>query len=149
MMVRVGLSKIAELWPVLSSRIQQHDLGITVRTEHSLSSVQQTNNMLQELLNGRMHCWIIKDDEGAKAFVITAPAFDAICRSKHLNILCLCSFKYTSDELWLEALETLKVFAKAHGFTSIIGHTKEKRFLNMMIGRPGVDLDYHLVDIKV
>lgn len=75
------------------------------------------NNALSELLSGRMSCWIVLEyiQDNMKqihAMIITSIRDDLMFGDKTLQIEGLYGFRKVSDQLWLDVIEQLKIYAR-------------------------------------
>ena len=108
--------------------------------------------ILNSLMSGIMHCWLLHEIEGDKitlyAIATTEFSIDPASRTKSLLIFSLYGLQPTPIESWKDSYETLRLYAKANGCSSILAFSDVPEVLNI-VGKMGGDINTRLITLEV
>lgn len=134
MLLQLTTNQIAEHWDELKEHLV-HTLGpVEVLDETSL------NQILESLLSGNAHAWVVVGDEEPPkvyAMAVTCFSYDVGTNSKSLTIYSLSGYRFISEELWRDALKTIKRFAAREDCRRVIAYTRVKRIIQVAQGVGG------------
>jgi len=112
-----------DIWPSIEVLMLEQS-----RTEKGKS------NILQAMLSGEMHCWLLKDDDNDDMLALASTCFfyDPSGR-KSLFIYTLWGYdKPITLKLWAEAFETLQDWAAFNGCDSVMAHTSNMKLIRLV-----------------
>jgi len=131
MLLKMLPEQIERQWPTIAFGIEQSLPAFVGLTRHKMNAV------LQELLAGDMHAWIVSDPkrQGVEKFagiVITAFNEDKALEIKDLMIYALYNYRAErfSDLLVLDGFRALQKFAASNGCSRITAYTDSESLLD-------------------
>jgi len=127
MLVKLTARQISEWWPVVKECLER------TLPPFTYASPERFANILEQLLQGGMQCWIVQrfDDSAQtvapEGFVVTTISIDECSGVKNLLLYAVWSFGLVSDEEYRNGWQTLVTFARASGCHRIVTYTDQKR----------------------
>lgn len=122
----------ANLNPILPEQVAEHWALVAPMIEEALPPAVGRSpllmaNILKAILAERLICWgVYKDESPAEmvALLTTEVREDAITGVRNLIIFSFYTFSPLTDlEVWKSGLETLRVYAKREGCSSLLVYT--------------------------
>lgn len=90
------------------------------------------SDILAAMLDGTMTVWGLRIEEMWKAICVTTVSFDGVTRQKNLFMFSLYSIDGgIQDQVWLEAIQHLKRYARNIGCTQITTTTTNPRLVQL------------------
>jgi hypothetical protein len=122
MLVKLLPDQIAKHWPLVKQALEGSVPG------EYLHKYARLNNILENLLAERMHCWWSAEEINGEIKlygVLVTTFFDDDCaRIKSLRLYAVYGYEDVPEQEWIDGLATLERFAKAHGCVQIDAFTE-------------------------
>jgi hypothetical protein len=119
----------------ISAQWSQLSLGIAVGSNVSQEQADQfCTNMLQSLLTGHAHCWLICSKETPRRILgvaTTTKTADTISGTTSLLIYSLYAYGVMGLSIWKECFRVLSVYAKMWKLDKIVAYSSNKRVIEM------------------
>jgi hypothetical protein len=100
------------------------------------------NNILQELVEGRMQSWAYYENDKIVATVTTKPIGDTASGTKNLLIYSVKGFERLQEDQWTIALTTLKNFAASRDCSYVVGYTRLEYIKDKVVNDLSGEFEY-------
>lgn len=109
------------IWPAIEIVVPANIAGPRARA-----------NILHELMNGNMQCWIMKGNDNDDVYALaTTCFFNDPSGTRSLFIYSLYGFRPITLEMWTSAFDTLRQWASSLGCVTIMSHTSSAKMIRL------------------
>lgn len=122
MTTRLLSTQIPQFWEYIKYALSQVE-----RFGSDDESLGAYNRVFASLLNDKSQCFLMQNDKGLKALMITEIMEDLITSKRTLNIRCLYAFTPVTNEEWRSDIGVLLDVAKVAKCSKIIFQTSNAR----------------------
>ncbi|MHA2064641.1 MAG: hypothetical protein ACXABY_09735 [Candidatus Thorarchaeota archaeon] len=116
MLVKLALTDVHEFWPLMKKALRT-----------SGKEEDSSERLLEAMLGERVQCWLIVDGASLIGFVATQMVTREIEGDKSLFIRHYYSLNGVSEELSDDVEDTLLVYAKGRGCSSIVAYADDEK----------------------
>jgi len=130
MIVRLMPEQIAEHWDAIKhAACQSNAISHTIEEQYC-------NKLFEMLLLEKYHAWVgyqvVDGQREYMGILITGFIRDDLTGQLNLLVYGLYAFRVLDDDLIIEGLQTLKMFARAQNCTKIFGYTSNPRLIKFL-----------------
>jgi hypothetical protein len=130
--------RIAELWQVIKSAIRSSALPTADTNDEKMK------NILRSLLSGEAVCWYDNSGGTLSTIIITTITIENISETKNLLIYCAHAFRKQSAKEYVEMVEAIGDYARAHKCDNIIAYVWNQKIVELF-KKYGADAKYTLI----
>jgi len=145
MIIKLLPDQVMNYWPMIKGGIEASLPPVTG------DSKEKMNNILIELLDGRLDCWIAfrKDIEvDVVAIIITSISYDSRGDTSSLLLYCVYALKQTEGQDWVEGYEALSKYARANNCSRMVAYSNDEKILKI-VEKFGGDASYRFLSIPI
>lgn len=126
MLIRLLNEDITKAWHVIRNGVRRSVPPFASGSDDSMKYI------LEALLKRFMQAWAIYDDGRIKGIGLTGVIFDGFSQEKALLVYSVVAYENIQDELWIDSLETLRIFAKGVNCKRVVFYTSNPRIVQLM-----------------
>lgn len=140
MLLQLEPDQVSGMWDSISQGIQ---VAIPDITKDDLLSI------LNALVNNTMQCWLYTDSEGKVIFMCTTQINIIMPENnKVLLVREICGVRSVAEDDWVNALGTIRGFARKNGCTKIVGYSNQANMISIA-QRLGADIETRFIQVEV
>lgn len=141
MLIHLQPEQVSKHWEVLAPFI-----GVSVPA--NMTGKDGMASVLRAALLERMQVWVYQDGERMAFIVSTAMTSDPVTGVKWLLIYSLSAVSEVKKDMWSDAFETLKKFAKSRGAVAIRAYSDDKRIIKYVASQ-GANTGSTLIEFPI
>jgi len=112
MLVRLEVHEVNKFWPMYKKAMS------------TVGEIEEPDKVLAALLDESMQCWLITDDDDSLIGFLTTKLGSVEPQGiKIMEVRDLYSLNGIPDEVFLDGMQRLEVFAKQNDCSRIVGYT--------------------------
>jgi len=142
MLIQMDNSVITKHWEEIKRTLRVNLLPFADADDNAL------NNILQSMLIGDMQVWAIIDEDKILGLGVTQFLNESASQTLNLLIYSLYGYSFISQDVWADAIEKLKVYAKSKGCSNIIAYSKVGRVIEIAESI-GANTELHLINWRL
>jgi len=142
MLIQLLPEKVSEYWDNVAPIIEQALPLMTAKTIDGMA------NVLRAILLEHAHLWVYEKDDKSYFMTLTTYLVDPITGQVSLTIYALTSLRTITPEIWTDAYDTLKGFARSNNCDRIIAFTNNKQIIDY-INKNGGNATETLIELEV
>jgi len=117
---------VAKQWDVIRPALEITMSGDDTRSDMCM------NNILQSLIGGTMHCWLLKDRDDSVKIISTTTFFYDPAGKKYLFIYSIFGYSIVSLEQWKELFESWSRWAARNSCSGMMAYTDNSRLIRLV-----------------
>lgn len=103
-------------------------------------------NVIKNIMAEEGTVWAYTEDQAIHGFVITTPRIDNLTETGSILIYAAYSFGGMTEEMMVDALETLKEYTRSCGFEELVAYSSNKPLIRFL-AQNGATVDRCIVTI--
>ena len=144
-LIRLLPEQVSEHWVVIRRAVRRSLPPTTYGSD------RRDSNILNNLLIGRMVCWVGRDKVGVKLIILTNVVGDSITGVKNLQIYSMFnpSKRILEEDDWIDGMETMKRYARDRDCYRVVAYSKVPRVIEMSRDKLGADVSNIFMTFEV
>jgi len=118
LLVKLTIDQVSSHWSGVLLPAIRASLPPTVYDSNAVDS-----KLLESALTGKLSCWVAVDDQEIVGVVTTTVTEDECTGVRNLWIYSIYGFTNIHEDVWVECLKTVVLYARSVGCHRVLGYT--------------------------